>query len=228
VFLSGSAIGIYGDAGDELLTESSPLAGDFAAQLCRDWEAAALPAQPLGVRVCLLRTGTGAWGLRRAARQNVIAIPAWSGRQNWGDGKQWMSWISLADYMDLVLMLLENSQASGAFNLTAPQPVTNGEFTRAMARAVRRPAFFAVPSFVLNKALGERAPLVFGRPARVTSASASAGFCLPPRATGRCPARVAGRLTPAPFFCTARIGQPACICTSGVRPVADAAPENAV
>jgi uncharacterized protein (TIGR01777 family) len=175
VFLSGSAIGIYGDASDVLLKESSPLAGDFAAQLCRDWEAAALPAQPLGVRVCLLRTGlvlgTAGGLLGKMALPFRLGL---GGRL--GDGKQWMSWISLADYIDLVLMLLENTQASGAFNLTAPQPVTNDSFTRALARAVRRPAFFAVPSFVLNKALGERAPLVLGGQ-RVLPAQAQAlGF----------------------------------------------------
>lgn len=161
VLLSGSAIGYYGDAGDTPLDESSPPAADFAAQLCVDWEQAALPAQALGVRVCLLRTGLvldpSGGLLGKLAPMFRLGL---GGRL--GDGRQWMSWISLADYVAIVRWLLANPQANGAFNMTAPQPATNTDFTHALARAVRRPALFNAPAFALKLALGERAPMLLG------------------------------------------------------------------
>lgn len=170
VFLSGSAIGFYGDTGDAVLNESSPPADDFAAQLCGDWEAAALPAQALGVRVCLLRTGLVLD--KSGGLLGKMALPFRLGLGvKLGTGTQWMSWISLADYNAIVLRLLNDAKAAGAFNMTAPQSVTNAEFTRAMARAVRRPALFNAPAFALKLALGERAPMLLGGqrvlPARV-------------------------------------------------------------
>lgn len=172
VFLSGSAIGYYGDAGDRVLDESSPAAGDFAAQLCSDWEAAAQPAEALGVRTCLLRTGLvldASGGLLG----KLLPVFRFGLGGKLGNGRQWMSWISLTDYNAIVLRLLADADARGAFNLTAPQPVTNAGFTRSLARALRRPAFFDAPSPALKLALGERAPMLLGGqrvlPARLQS-----------------------------------------------------------
>lgn len=161
VLLSGSAIGYYGDAGDASLDESSPPANDFAARLCRDWEQAALPAEAQGVRVCLLRTGlvldTSGGLLGKLVMPFRLGL---GGRL--GSGHQWMSWISLTDYIAIVSWLLDNPQASGAFNMTAPQPATNTDFTHALARAVRRPALVNAPAFALKLVLGERAPMLLG------------------------------------------------------------------
>lgn len=161
VLLSGSAIGIYGDAGASPCEESAPLAADFAAQLCRDWEQAALAAEARGVRVCLLRTGLV---LDRSGGLLQKMLPAFRFGlgAKLGNGAQWMSWITRADYVAAVLALLADGQARGPYNLTAPVPVTNAEFTRLLAQALHRPALFVAPAPLLKLALGERAPLLLG------------------------------------------------------------------
>lgn len=161
VLLSGSAIGIYGDAGATPCAESAPLAADFAAQLCRDWEQAALAAEAHGVRVCLLRTGLV---LDRSGGLLQKMLPAFRFGlgAKLGNGTQWMSWITRADYVAAVLALLADEQARGPFNLTAPVPVTNADFTRLLAQALHRPALFTAPAPLLKLALGERAPMLLG------------------------------------------------------------------
>lgn len=161
VLLSGSAIGFYGDRGDTVLDETGPPAADFAAQLCADWEAAAFGAERLGVRVCVLRTGLVLGRYGGLLGRMLLPFRLGLGAQL-GDGRQWMSWISMADYVAAVLMLLENPKASGPFNMTAPQPVTNAQFTRALARALHRPALLRAPSFMLRLLLGQRAPMLLG------------------------------------------------------------------
>ncbi|MFZ5756484.1 MAG: TIGR01777 family oxidoreductase [Pseudomonadota bacterium] len=161
VLLSGSAIGYYGDTGDRAIDESAPPANDFAATLCRDWEHAALAAESQGVRVCLLRTGLVLDASGGMLGKLLPAFRFGLGARL-GDGRQWMSWIALDDYIEAVLMLLQNGHARGPWNMTAPQPVTNAEFTRTLARAVHRPAWFSAPSSVLKLALGERSPLLLG------------------------------------------------------------------
>jgi len=161
VLLSGSAVGVYGDGGERVFTEAAPPATDFAARLCADWEAAARPVQGLGLRLCWLRTG-----LVLARDGGLLArmrLPFSLGLgARLGDGRQWMSWIHEDDWRALLLHLLADPQASGAFNLTAPQPVTNAEFTAALARALHRPAFLAAPAWALKLAAGEMAPLLLG------------------------------------------------------------------
>lgn len=161
VLLSGSAIGVYGDAGDAILDESAPAATDFAAQLCRDWELEARKAEGLGVRVCLLRTGLVLDPSGGLLGKMLLPFRLGMGARL-GNGNQWMSWIALDDYIAAVLLLLENRQASGAFNMTAPQPVTNQQFTQTLARVLHRPALLAAPSRLLKLALGERAPMLLG------------------------------------------------------------------
>lgn len=175
VLLSGSAIGIYGDAGATPCEESAPLAADFAAQLCLDWEQAALTAEAYGVRVCLLRTGLV---LDRAGGLLQKMLPAFRFGlgAKLGNGAQWMSWITRADYVAAVLALLADDQARGAFNLTAPQPVTNADFTRELAQAVHRPALFTAPAPLLKLALGERAPMLLGGQRVLPAKLQAAGF----------------------------------------------------
>lgn len=175
VLLSGSAIGIYGDAGAAPCAESARAAPDFAAQLCVDWEQAALAAEAHGVRVCLLRTGLVLDPAGGLLQKMLPAFRFGLGAQL-GNGAQWMSWITRADYVAAVLALLADDQARGPFNLTAPQPVTNADFTRLLARTLHRPALFSAPAPLLKLALGERAPMLLGGQRVLPARLEAAGF----------------------------------------------------
>lgn len=151
VLLCASGIGFYGDRGDELLEENSRQGTGFLADLCREWEAAALEARELGVRVVLLRTGVvlgqhgGAFPLMKTAFRFGLG-------GNLGSGKQWMSWIHEQDQVSLILWAIENASVVGPMNLCAPNPVTNADFTRQLAAHLKRPAFLHVPAFALRMA----------------------------------------------------------------------------
>ena len=152
VLVSGSAIGIYGDRGDEVLTEASAPGGDFLAEVCTAWEAATAPAEAAGIRVAHLRTGIvldpegGA-----LAKQLPIFRLGLGGRA--GRGTQWMSWITLADEVRAIRFAIDHDVA-GPVDLTAPGPVTNRDFTEALGRALHRPTFLTIPSFVRHAPLG--------------------------------------------------------------------------
>jgi uncharacterized protein len=173
VLVSGSASGYYGDTGGRTVDEDSPSGEGFLAALCRDWEAATAPAAEAGIRVVLPRSGVvlaregGALG-----RLLPVFRAGLGGRL--GSGRQWMSWISLTDQIAALCFLIDGDVA-GPVNLTAPDPVTNAAYTAAVARALHRPAFFAVPPAVLRLALGglaDEGALVSQRilPARLTAA----------------------------------------------------------
>lgn len=159
ILLSGSAIGYYGDSGDMELHENASAGNDFAAQLCVDWEAAALVAEQHGTRVCLLRTGLVLSKNGGLLERMLLPFKLGLGARL-GNGRQWMSWIHISDYVAFVLHLLHDGQAHGPFNMTAPQPVTNAEFTRTLAHSLHRPAFLCAPEAVLRLAMGERAALL--------------------------------------------------------------------
>lgn len=158
VLLSGSAVGYYGD-GDTELEESAEAGGDFAATLCRDWEGVAKAAEEHGARVCLLRTGLVLSDNGGLLGRMLLPFRLGLGARL-GSGRQWMSWVHIEDYVGMVLRLLEDEQLSGPFNMTAPKPVTNAEFTRTLAHALHRPAFFVAPGMVLKLTMGERATLL--------------------------------------------------------------------
>lgn len=161
LLISGSAIGYYGDQGDTLLTEQSASLMDFSHQLCADWENEAKKAEPFGVRVCLMRTGLvldeGGGLLKRMLLPFRLGL---GGRL--GDGHQWMSWIHREDWIAIALTMITDVSMQGAYNATAPHPVTNGEFTGTLARCLRRPALFPVPVWLLKMLLGEMSELVLG------------------------------------------------------------------
>lgn len=159
VLLSGSAIGYYGGRGDEALGEDSGSGDDFGAQLCVAWEQEAAKAAQFGVRVCLLRTGAV---LSRDGGMLQRMLPAFrlGLGARLGDGRQWLSWVHIDDYVAMVRLLLANPQASGACNMVAPQPVTNAVFTATLARVLQRPAWFAAPAWLLRRMLGERVGLL--------------------------------------------------------------------
>ena len=156
VLLSGSAIGIYGNRGDEVLDEASALGDDFLASVCKDWEAATQPAEQTGVRVVHLRTGIvlarGGGALGKMLLPFRLGL---GGRL--GSGRQWTSWISLPDHVNAMLFLLDTVTAAGSANLVAPEPVRNSEFARTLGRTVHRPAALPVPAFALKLALGTMA-----------------------------------------------------------------------
>jgi len=174
--LVASATGIYGDRGDEILDESSATGAGFLADLCRQWEAAARPAVEAGIRVVHLRFGVVLGpGTGALARMVPIFRLGLGGRL--GNGRQWMSWISLADLVAAILLILENPAMAGPVNLTAPNPVTNAEFTRALGRALHRPAILPAPAFALRLALGPMAREALLASARVRPARlVEAGF----------------------------------------------------
>jgi uncharacterized protein (TIGR01777 family) len=153
VLVSASAIGYYGSTGNTPVDEQSPLGDGFLASVCEEWEAAAQPARDAGIRVVHPRIG-----IVLAADDGALAkmktpfLLGVGGRI--GDGRQYMSWISLEDVVNAIVFALEHDEVSGPVNLTAPNPVTNAEFTDTLGRVLRRPTLFTVPKFALRLGAG--------------------------------------------------------------------------
>lgn len=156
VLVSASAIGYYGNRGDEQLTETSPPGDDFLARLVRDWEAEANRAAELGLRTVILRLGVVLSKRGGALAQMLPPFRMGLGGRI-GSGRQWMSWIALADAVQLMRVALEDAAWTGSYNAVSPQPVTNEDFTRALGRVLRRPTVFPVPGFALRGMFGEMA-----------------------------------------------------------------------
>jgi len=154
VLINASAIGIYGDRGDEILDEASSPGAGYLADLCRDWEDAALGAAPPGLRVVCLRIGIvlgkggGSWQQLEKVFKYGIGGPL-------GSGNQWMSWIHVDDLRAAIVHALFSEDLAGPLNATAPHPERNKDFTRKLATALQRPAFLRAPGFALKLFLGE-------------------------------------------------------------------------
>jgi hypothetical protein len=156
LFLTGSAIGFYGNRGEVPVDEDSPRGQGFLAELCQAWEDSTRPLQKAGVRVVMLRTAVVL--TPKGAPLSRMLLPFRLGLGGpIGDGKQILSWIDLEDHLGAMLFLLASKVAQGPVNLAAPHPVTNSEFTRTLARTLKRPAFFRVPAFAARAAFGEMA-----------------------------------------------------------------------
>src|ERR1700686_1181731 len=175
VLISASAIGYYGSRGDEILTETSKPGGDFLAQVAIGWEREARSAEQFGVRIVPLRFGVvlgrGGGALKKILLPFRLGL---GGRL--GSGQQWMSWIHINDLMALMAFLLEESTLRGAFNATSPFPVTNREFTRALAEAVHRPAILPVPALALKVMFGEMSDVLLASQRAIPDAARRAGF----------------------------------------------------
>jgi uncharacterized protein len=175
-----SAAGFYGNRGDELLDESSAHGSGFLADLCRQWEEAVQAAIAAGIRVVQLRTGVVLGprnGPSPGALDRLLPIFRLGLGGRLGPGKQWMSWISQDDFVSAVFFLMGEDSISGPVNLTAPNPTTNAQFTRALARAVHRPAVLPVPAWALRGITGEMADEALLASARVVPARlTAAGF----------------------------------------------------
>jgi hypothetical protein len=159
VLVSGSAVGYYGARGDAELVESDPPGDEYQSELCRAWEAEAQRAEELGVRVCRVRTGIVLGADGGALAQ--MKLPFSLGLGGWlGDGRQWMSWIHRDDLVALILWLIGGEGRSGAWNATAPQPVTNRAFARALGASLHRPALLPMPAPAVRLLVGEMAHLL--------------------------------------------------------------------
>ena len=154
--VSASAIGYYGNRGDEVLTEESKAGDDFLARLALEWEAEAVKAEALGMRVARLRFGI-ILAKHGGALPQIMRPFKFGVGGRIGSGQQWMSWITLQDVVSVIRAVLENTAISGAVNVVAPQPVRNADFAQALGRAMHRPAIVPAPAFALEFALGEMA-----------------------------------------------------------------------
>ena len=175
VLVSASAVGYYGSRGDDVLTERASPGSDFLADVCIAWEREALEAAKLGVRVATLRIGMvlGAGGGALAKMLTPFRLGL-GGRI--GTGRQWMAWIHLKDLCNLILFALSERGVSGALNAVSPNPVTNADFTHALARALHRPAVLPVPPAALKLFFGEMSGVLLASQRAVPEAPLSAGF----------------------------------------------------
>lgn len=156
VLVSASAIGYYGDRGDEVLTEASESGSGFLAEVARAWESATEAASRAGVRVVIPRIGVVLDGKGGALPKMAMPFKFGVGGRT-GSGRQWMSWIALDDLVRLIIFLLATDTLRGPVNAVAPQAVTNAEFSRTLAHVLHRPAIFPAPAFALRLAMGEMA-----------------------------------------------------------------------
>lgn len=173
--LQASAVGYYGPRGEEQLAETEPPGSDFLANLCKEWEASTQEVEAMGLRRVVLRTGIPLTLKDGAFPLLVLPFRLFAG--NWfGSGKQYYPWIHFEDYIAALYFLFENPKASGAYNLSAPNPVTNREFARTLGKVMRRPVLMPVPRFALEAALGEVATVVMDGQCMVPKKLQEQGF----------------------------------------------------
>ncbi len=175
VLISASAVGYYGDRGDELLDERSAPGDDFLARLCREWEEAAQRAEQLGVRVFIPRIGI-VLGLEGGALARMLAPFQLGAGGPIGSGRQWMAWIHLFDLVDVIAAALEDERYRGAAVAAAPWPVTNRDFARALGGILHRPSFVPVPAPALRAMFGEGAAVLIGGQRAMPARLAEWGF----------------------------------------------------
>ncbi|MFU8804396.1 MAG: TIGR01777 family oxidoreductase [Bradymonadaceae bacterium] len=156
VFISASAVGYYGDRGDEVLTEESSLGEGFLAEVCRAWEEAALPAREAGIRTVNTRFGVilepDSGALERMVLSSKLGLTS-----RLGSGEQFMSWVDLEDVVRAIVFVLTHDELEGPINVTSPNPVRNKDFMATVAKAVNRPALVAAPAFAIKAVMGSQA-----------------------------------------------------------------------
>jgi uncharacterized protein (TIGR01777 family) len=175
-FVCASAIGYYGDRGDEVLTESSPPGDDFLADVCREWEAACQPARGAGVRVVNTRIGVVLSPHGGALKKMLTPFKLGVGGRL-GNGRQYMSWVALDDVVESIGFILATPEVAGPVNLTAPNPATNLDFTKTLGRVLSRPTVFPLPAFAARLHFGEAADALLLSSTRVLpQALTAAGY----------------------------------------------------
>lgn len=177
--ISTSALGFYGDRGDDLLKESEPVGSDFLAKVCRDWETEALKARTKGSKVAIARFAVvldkhgGALKMMLPPFRLFVGGPL-------GSGNQWFPWIHLQDLIQALWFLLEQEDPSGTYNFCAPTPITNREMSRSIGRALHRPSIFRVPAFAIRMVIGELGSMVLfsqrGEPQNLLKAGFNFGY----------------------------------------------------
>src|SRR5450432_3189487 len=172
-FISASAVGFYGTRGDEILREDSPSGKGFAAEICRQWEAAAQPAAQAGIRTVQLRIGVVMSADGGALPKMLTPFRLGLGGRL-GNGRQWSSWVSVRDVVGAIHHVLENESLSGPVNAVSPNPVTNAEFTSTLASVLKRPAIFPMPAFAVGLIFGEMGKELFLGSQRVELAGLAA------------------------------------------------------
>lgn len=173
--VSTSAVGYYGDRGDDLLTEEAPAGNNFLARVGRHWEAEALKAREKGSRVVISRFGIPLGPDGGALEKMIPAFRSYLGGPL-GDGKQWFSWIHIADLTAALAFVLENERAEGPLNFTAPNPVRNREFVRELGRLLNRPALMPAPAFMIRMVLGELGQTLLASQRAIPEKLLAAGF----------------------------------------------------
>ena len=153
-FISASAVGFYGDRKDEILTESSSKGEGFLAEVCDEWEREATRAEDFVARVVCMRIGV-VLAKDGGALEKMLTPFKFGVGGTVGSGKQWMSWIALDDIVSIINFFLENVELKGSFNLTAPNPATNAEFTKTLGHALSRPTILPIPEFAVKMMFGE-------------------------------------------------------------------------
>jgi hypothetical protein len=159
VVVQSSAVGYYGPLGDEIVTEAKAPGRDFGAHVCETWEPSTATVEAWGVRRAIIRTGVVLSRSGGALTRLALPFRFFAGGRI-GGGRQWVSWIHIADEVAAIRFLVENPEASGAFNLTAPQPLRNADLARAIGRAMRRPSWLPLPGFAFRLAFGEVASVL--------------------------------------------------------------------
>jgi uncharacterized protein (TIGR01777 family) len=175
VMVSGSAIGYYGARDDVPVNEEAPAGHDFAAHLCRDWEAEALRAQALGVRTCIVRIGI-VLGKDGGALAKMLPPFKLGMGGPMGDGRQWMSWVHRQDVVRLILWLLESEHTLGIYNATAPSPLRNKDFAHTLGKVLDRPTVIATPAVALKLMFGEMSALLLTGQQVVPARAQAQGF----------------------------------------------------
>ena len=154
VFVCGSAIGYYGNRGDEVVSEESPPGTGFLAEVCQEWEEATTPAVQADIRTAHIRTGIVLSPKGGALGAMLLPFKLGLGGRT-GDGRQWMSWIDVRDMVGAIHHILKNDLLQGPVNMVAPKPVTNAEFSKTLASVLSRPAIFPMPAFAVKAVFGE-------------------------------------------------------------------------
>ena len=175
VLVAASAVGYYGDRGNEVLTESASPGDTFLSRICVEWESAANEARSLGMRVVPVRTGL-VLGKGGGALEKMLPLFKTGVGGKLGAGTQWMPWVHLDDLVSLMVRALEDGSWDGPVNGSAPNPVTNSDFTAALGRAVHRPALLPVPEFAVKLLYGEMAQILFHSQRVIPQVPLSAGF----------------------------------------------------
>jgi uncharacterized protein len=173
--INASAVGYYGGRGDEAITEESASGTDYLARVCVEWEAEAKKAESEGVRVVLLRTGIVLDRGRGALAKMVPPFKFFAGGPL-GSGNQWMPWIHIEDQVGLLLFLMNNENAHGPFNCTAPNPVIMAEFSKTLGETLNRPSWATVPGGVLALVLGEMSEILLNGQRALPQAALKLGY----------------------------------------------------